>query len=404
MKTKWRKIIIHVDMDAFFASVEQLLNPEWAGKPVIVGADPQGGKGRGVVATASYEARKFGVHSAMPISHAFKLCPHGIYVPPHGTVYQKYSRKVFSILEKFSPKIEPLSIDEAFLDMSGSQNHYRDVVAMGESIKSMIKNKTTLIASVGIAPSKSVAKIASDFGKPDGLIIVYPNNVQGFLDPLPVTKLWGIGGKTFKSLQRMSILTVRQLRQFPPEILENKFGKMGQHIYRMATGVDEREVIANEKVKSVSNEMTYDKDQIELEVIKKTIFQLSEKVAGRLRRYGIVGKTIHLKIRFQDFKTYTRSHTMYKYTNLTDEIFKTAGFMLEEFDPLEFPVRLVGVGVSNLAGETGLQLSLWDMKNEKKLKLEKAMDKIQDKFGKNAISHAEAFRLKKDKREKTDKN
>jgi len=193
VSTLWSKIIIHVDMDAFFASVEQLLHPEWRGKPVIVGADPKGGKGRGVVSAASYEARRFGVHSAMPISRAYQLCPHAIFVLPHSDVYRDYSNRVFRILEKFSPKIEPLSIDEAFLDSTGTLKMFGSVENLGMAIKHEIKSRTGLTASVGIAPSKSVAKIASDYQKPDGLTIIPPDEVQNFLDPLPVSCLWGVG-------------------------------------------------------------------------------------------------------------------------------------------------------------------------------------------------------------------
>ena len=382
-------------MDAFFASVEQLLNPEWIGQPVIVGADPQDGKGRGVVSAASYEARKYGVHSAMPISRAYQLCPKGVYVQPHGHLYQHYSQQVFTILSRFSPLVEPLSIDEAFLDMTGSLHLFKSVKAIGEKLKDEIKQETKLPASVGIAPSKSVAKIASDLNKPDALVIVEPGKVQDFLDPLPVTKLWGIGEKTFDNLLKMGIRTVYQLRQYPQEVLIQKFGKMGQHILNMATGTDQREVVPTDEVKSVSNEITFDEDQTDMELVKKTVFNLSEKVAGRLRRSGIQGKTVQLKIRFHDFKTYTRSYSFKSYTNLTDEIYKTSLFLLDEFDPLEIPVRLLGVGVSNLESEGGKQLSLWELDLDKKLKVEKVMDQIQDKFGKNSISHAEGLNHKR---------
>lgn len=395
MPSGWTRIIIHVDMDAFFASVEQLLHPEWRGKPVIVGADPQGGKGRGVVSAASYEARRFGVHSAMPISRAYKLCPNGIFVHPHGRVYHDYSRRIFEILHSFTPLIEPLSIDEAFMDVTGSLHLYKDVEAIGRKIKSEIRSRTGLVASVGIAPTKSVAKIASDFEKPDGLTIVPPDKVQEFLDPLPVTRLWGVGQKIFDVLKKMGIQTVRQLRQYPKNVLEQKFGKMGNHLYRMATGQDERSVHTEETVKSVSNEVTFQRDQSDLETVRSAVFALSEKVGGRLRRAGIRGKTLHLKIRFQNFRTYTRSHTMLNPTNLTEEIFREAVNLLAEFDPLEQPVRLVGVGVSGLCADQQGQLSIWDVQNEKKAKLEKVMDKIQDKYGKQVIRHAESMKFGK---------
>ena len=399
MQNSWTKIIVHVDLDAFFASVEQLLHPEWRNKPVIVGADPQGGRGRGVVSAASYEARKYGVHSAMPISQAYRLCPQGIYVVPHGNIYREYSQKFFKVLHQFSPLVEGLSIDEAFLDMSGSFSLFGNAEKMGKKIRSEIKKQIQLTASVGIAPCKSVAKIGSDFNKPDGLTIIEPGQIQDFLDPLPVTKLWGIGKQTYQLLLKMGVKTVAQLRSYPRDILEKKFGKMGDHIYRMARGEDERDVTPFESVKSVSNEMTFNEDIIDSEIILKTIFGLAEKVGGRLRRSKIKGHTIHLKIRFADFKTNTRSHTLKKSTHLTEDIFSTVEALLEEFLPLESFVRLVGVGVSHLENESGSQLSIWDIADEKKLKMEKVMDQIQDKFGKNIIKHAESLSAKSRKKD-----
>lgn len=399
MQNSWTKIIVHVDLDAFFASVEQLLHPEWRNKPVIVGADPQGGRGRGVVSAASYEARKYGVHSALPISQAYRLCPQGIYVVPHGNIYREYSQKFFKVLHQFSPLVEGLSIDEAFLDMSGSFSLFGNAEKMGKKIRSEIKKQIQLTASVGIAPCKSVAKIGSDFNKPDGLTIIEPGQIQDFLDPLPVTKLWGIGKQTYQLLLKMGVKTVAQLRSYPREILEKKFGKMGDHIYRMARGEDERDVTPFESVKSVSNEMTFNEDIIDSEIILKTIFGLAEKVGGRLRRSKIKGHTIHLKIRFADFKTNTRSHTLKKSTHLTEDIFSTVEALLEEFLPLESFVRLVGVGVSHLENESGSQLSIWDIADEKKLKMEKVMDQIQDKFGKNIIKHAESLSAKSRKKD-----
>lgn len=391
MGVGWERIIVHVDMDAFFASVEQLLNPELKGKPVIVGADPKEGRGRGVVAAASYEARHYGVHSAMPISRAYRLCPGGIYLRHHGEAYHTYSQKIFSILSTFSPLVEPLSIDEAFLDLSGSLHLFGSADELGKKIRRDIKTQTGLTASVGIAPVKSVAKIASDFNKPDALTIVPPDEVQKFLDNLPVTRLWGIGKKMCDQLAHMGIHKVYQLRQYPVEVLAQKFGKMGEHIYRMARGEDQRSVIPHEEAKSVSNEVTFESDVEDEETVRHTVFQLSEKVGGRLRRAAIRGRTVHLKIRFQDFKTFTRSHSLKNPTNLTDEIYRIANFMVSEFEPFHSAVRLIGVGVSNLVGEKGLQLTLWDMENERKLQVERIMDQIQDKFGKEIIRHARSL-------------
>lgn len=400
----WKRVIVHVDMDAFFAAVEQLLRPELRGKPVIVGADPKGGKGRGVVSTASYEARAFGVRSAMPISRAYRLCPQGIYLSPDGKLYSRYSRKIFEILNQFSPRIEPVSIDEAFLDVTGSVHLFGSIQKLGQEIKRRIHAGTGLTASVGIAPSKSVAKIASDMQKPDGLTIVAPENVQEFLDPLPASKLWGVGKKSMETLLRMGICTVRDLRQYPLAVLEQKFGAMGEHLFRMARGIDPREVQEEEEIKSVSHETTFEVDQTDREVLLSTLLALAEKVSSRLRKYGLRGKTVQLKLRFQDFSTFTRHKTLSHYTNLTDEIFTVSKSLFEQFDKpgveetaTSRPVRLIGVGLSQLVNEKGMQTSFWDLENERKVRLEKVVDQIQEKFGKSIITHAQALGARKRK-------
>ena len=302
--------------------------------------------------------------------------------------------KVFDILITFTPQIETLSIDEAFLDLTGSLHLFDSIQDLGERIKYEIKSKTSLTASVGLSSVKSVAKIASDLNKPDGLTIVPPDKIQDFLDPLPVTRLWGIGEKTYESLQKMGIEKVEQLRRYPVKVLKKKYGKMGLHIYNMAIGKDERDVLPIEKMKSVSNELTFTEDKMDIGVIKNVIFALSVKVSSRLRKAKIKGKTIHLKIRFKDFKTYTRSYSLNNPTSLTEEIFQTTSYLLNEFDPLKLPVRLIGVGVANLRDEKGLQMNIWDQDVQKKIKIEKLMDNIQEKYGEDAIMHAEVLKLK----------
>ncbi len=393
--TTWKRIIVHVDMDAFFAAVEQLLNPSLKGKPVIVGADPKGGKGRGVVSTASYEARRYGVRSAMPISRAYALCPHGVYLRPNGKAYARYSRKIMNILQQFTPDIEQISIDEAFLDVTRSVHLWPSVEALGRAIKERIHRETGLTASVGIAPSKSVAKIASDFQKPDGLTIVEPQQVQSFLDPLPITRLWGVGEKTVRALNALGISTVAQLRQFPREVLVEKFGKSGEHLYRMARGMDERAVGDEEPVKSISNEHTFETDITDEETILATLMALAEKVAHRLRQQGLRGKTIHLKLRFFNFKTLTRSHTLPIYTALTEEIFSIAADLLVKNWDARTPIRLIGVGISQLTTEANVQLTIWDIENEKKLKAEQILDEIQQKYGPLALTHARSLGSKR---------
>lgn len=395
MKTNWKQVIVHVDMDAFFASVEQLHHPEWRGKPVIVGADPKEGMGRGVVSTASYEARKYGIHSAMPISKAYRLCPDGIYVEPHGKIYSDYSKRIIEILYHFTPIVEVISIDEAFLDVTGSLHLFNSIENLGKEIKKQLFDKTGLTASLGIAPNKSVAKIASDYNKPDGLTIVPHSYIQDFLDPLPITKLFGVGEKTFQTLQHLGINTVKELCNYPKTYLEDKFGEMGAHIYRMARGIDERKVQVNDQIKSISHETTFETDQVEIDILNNTMLHLAAKVSQRLRAHGLKGKTIQLKIRFDDFSTFTRRKTLVNYTHLTDDIYKIGLKMLEEFHPLEKPIRLIGIGVSHLVDEKGMQISLWDIQNEKKLALEKIVDQIQDKFGKSAIIHANTISIKK---------
>ena len=395
--TTWQRIIVHVDMDAFFAAVEQLMNPALRGKPIIIGADPRGGKGRGVVSTASYEARRYGVHSAMPISRAYALCPHGIYLRPNGKAYTQYSKKIMEILQQFSPQLEQLSIDEAFLDVTHSIHLWPSITALGEAIKQKIKDETGLTASVGIAPSKAVAKIASDFQKPDGLTIVPPHKVLEFLGALPIHKLWGVGEKTLQQLQALGVQTVSQLREFPLEVLQARFGKAGAHLYAMARGEDDRPVDNTEEIKSISNEHTFDMDVADEEILVDTLMVLAEKVAHRLRQNGIRGKTVHLKLRYFDFRTLTRSRTLPIYTTLTSEIFSVVKELLENNWDHQTPVRLLGVGVSHLASENQIQLSIWDVENEKKLQAEKVLDELQQKFGPLGLTHARALAVRRKK-------
>ncbi|MGH1363373.1 MAG: DNA polymerase IV [Calditrichia bacterium] len=398
--SSWKRIIAHVDMDAFFASVEVLLNPELAGKPLIIGASPSKGKGRGVVSTASYEARVFGVHSAMPIARAWKLCPHGVYIKPQHNTYSHYSKQVFKILEDFTPQIQVVSVDEAFLDLTGSLHFYGDVETMGMAIKDRIYQDTGLRASVGMAPSKSVAKIASDFEKPDGLTIVEPGKVQEFLDPLALSKLWGVGKKTFASLEKMNLNTVKELREFPEELLTQRFGKMGPHLFRMARGIDTREVHKGDPIKSVSHETTFGVDQRDEELIVSTLLHLSEKVASRLRKYGFRGKTVQLKLRFDDFTTFTRNKTVREGIHLTDDIFAVSKELYVQFTAKTKAVRLIGVGVTQLVGSDVGQLSLFGG-DERKEELEKIRDSLQNRFGKKALRHADT--LMTDKRRSDDK-
>jgi len=390
-----QRYILHIDMDAFFASIEQRDHTELKGKPVIVGADPQNGKGRGVVSTCSYEARKYGIHSAMPISQAYKLCPHGIYVPPHGALYAQVSRDIFKIFYNYSDLIEPLSIDEAFLDITGSLNLFKSPEMIAQQLKAQIYDEQHLTASVGIAPNKFLAKIASDLKKPDGLVIVDPDKIQQFLDPLDISKMWGAGKKTLQHLHKIGIHTIGDLAKFPLDVLEQTFGKLGKHFYLLARGIDDRPVISEHEVKSVSNETTFIDDVLDYEYLLRTLFRLSEKVAYRLRKKNLKGKTIHLKLRYQGFETVTRNRTIEYLTANTEKIYQVVTDLFGKTYIRGRRVRLLGVGVSSFVDEIGHQLSLFEKRIEGSGKLDTLEDLVREKFGKHAITRAESLEKRK---------
>jgi nucleotidyltransferase/DNA polymerase involved in DNA repair len=385
--TKLDKMIVHVDMDAFFASIEQRDHPEYQGKPVIVGADPKGGKGRGVVSACSYEARRYGIHSAMPISFAFRRCPHGVFLPVKGKKYAQESKRIFSILNRFTPDIEPISIDEAFLDITGSASLFGGPEAACLKIKEDIKKITGLTASLGMAPIKMAAKIASDLDKPDGLVIVHSHELNDFLRPLPVSRLWGVGKKTQESLCRLGIRTIGDLAARDKNDLIQLFGKSGLHLWKLANGIDSREVKTSRETKSIGNEHTFSQDERNKDTILDTLMQLSEHTSRRLRKAGFRGRTITLKIRFSDFTTHTRSHTLDRQTHFTEEIFRSCAERIKHLDAMNNPVRLIGVQVSNLV-QNEIQLDLLPLdppEQEKKERLTSALDEIKDRFGENAI-------------------
>lgn len=383
------RLIAHVDMDCFFAAVEVLDDPALKGKPVIVGADPKGGKGRGVVSAASYEARRFGIHSAMPISRAFKLCPQGFFLPGRMDRYSEVSEKIMGILEGFTPQVEQISVDEAFLDLTGCQRLWGDAERTGEKIKQTIKDRTGLTASVGIGSNKLVAKIASDLQKPDGLVIVPPGKEKDFLAPLKVGKLWGAGPKTVESLKGIGIETIGQLAEYEIRKLERRFGKMGLYLHERANAADEDPVGQGGEAKSMGREHTYDEDVDSAEEIHKTILKLSEHVAYSLRNNGIKGRTITLKLRYQNFETHTYSRTLEKATDNALEINGVARGLFDKNWQTFRKVRLIGASVSSLSSGKD-QLGLFDDpgKNEKAEKIDKAVDKIRKKFGRRSVKRA----------------
>ncbi len=385
------RVILHVDMDAFFAAVEQREHPAYRDKPVIVGADPQEGKGRGVVSTCSYEARKFGVHSAMPVSQAYKLCPHGIYVWPNGELYAEVSKEILAVFYEFTDAVEPLSIDEAFLDVTGSQKLFGPGEEIARKIKQRIVEKERITASVGMAPNKYLAKIASDLDKPDGLVVVHPDKIDEFLFPLDISRLWGAGRKTQEVLLKMGIKTIGDLTAYPKDILDKKLGKMGRHFYSLAHGIDERPVHTESEVKSVSNERTFWTDVNDERLILRTLLQLSEKVGFRVRKKGLHGKTIHLKLRYDNFSTITRNKTLPDYIDDTDTIFSTIKSLFEYNYQKGRKVRLLGIGISGFGDREGRQLSLFGKSLGKKKALDEIQDMITNKFGRGIISRGESI-------------
>jgi len=393
-----QRVILHVDMDAFFAAVEQREHPEYRGKPVIVGADPKGGHGRGVVSTCSYEARKFGVHSAMPVSQAYNLCPHGIYVWPNGKLYSQVSDNIFDIFYEFTDLVQPLSIDEAFLDVTGSQKLFGDGPTIARKIKSRIHEKEQLTASVGVASVKYLAKIASDLKKPDGLVVVEPDRITEFLEPLDISRLWGAGERTQNILRKMGICTFGDLMKFPREVLDAKFGKLGEHFYNLAHGIDFRMVETDDEVKSVSNENTYDEDVAEPETMLQTLLYLSEKVGYRLRKQKLQGRTIHLKLRYSNFSTITRNRTLAQHTDSTSVIYQTICELFAGNYQQGRKVRLLGVGISGFGEDNAVQLSLFAQNDGKMEKLDSLQDLLTDRFGKQIVTRAESMSKQKNRK------
>lgn len=378
-------VIVHVDLDAFFASVEQRDRPSLRGRPVVIGANPKGGRGRGVVSTCSYEARRYGIHSAMPISQAYRLCPGAAFLPVDMDKYREASDKVFSIFYDFTPDIEPLSIDEAFLDMTGSFHFYQTPVKACLALKQRVRKEVGLTVSAGIAPVKMVAKIASSICKPDGLREIKEGEILNFLWPLTIDKLWGVGPKTQQGLNRMGIRTVGELAAASAEVLGKKFGESGLHLHALANGIDPRPVETTEEIKSVSHEHTFDEDTADAGLVRKTILVISEKLSRRLRKNGLQGRTVTVKIRLEGFKTYARAATLPERTNFTDVILGTARKIFEGFYRPGMKIRLIGVRVSQFEDAYIKESLFRDPRQEKMEGLHKVVDKIKDKFGEGAI-------------------
>lgn len=386
-----RRSIVHVDMDAFFASIEQRDNPEYRRKPVVVGSDPKAGSGRGVVSTCSYEARKFGIHSAMPISIAFRKCPQAIFLPVDMEKYQQVSRDIYSVFYSFTPDVEPVSIDEGFLDITGSHHLFGGELETCIKIKAKILKETALTASVGLAPTKMAAKIASDLDKPDGLVVVSEKDLLSFLWPLDIRKLWGLGKKAEAVLQATGIRTIGDIANMDPRELVAIFGNTGRHFWDLAHGIDGRVVEPAAEAKSISNEITFDEDTSDEKMIQRALMSLCESVSARMRNEGLRCRTITLKIRLEGFKTYTRSVSISHVTNYVDSLYKEIKALYNNFDTERKRVRLVGVKATNLSYRKDRTLFSEDEECRQE-SVHMAIDKIKNKFGSDSIYHATAAR------------
>jgi DNA polymerase-4 len=377
------RTIIHVDMDAFYASVEQRDRPSLRGRPVIVGADP---RGRGVVSAASYEARRFGVHSAMPIGRAARLCPAGVFVPVDMAKYARVSRQIMALLAEFTPLLEPVSIDEAFLDVTASRALLGDGPSIARQVKSRIRDATDLTASVGVAPNKFIAKVASDLEKPDGLVVVPPGDERAFLAPLPIERLWGVGKVTAAELAAMGVRTIGQLAGLPEPHLRARFGDAGLALRALARGLDDRPVEAFAPPKSMGAEETFERDHRDLDRLRATLRAQAERVARELRAEGYAGRCVTLKLRFADFRTITRRHTLDP-TQDGLAIYREASALLERI-PLSDPVRLIGLSVSELGPAARGQLSLLAPDQPRRERLARALDGLAARFGDAAVRPA----------------
>jgi DNA polymerase-4 len=374
--------ILHVDMDAFFASVEQLDHPQLRGKPVLVGHDGP----RGVVAAASYEARRFGCRSAMPIAVAKRLCPQAIITPGRFDRYRDLSHEIQLLFEHFTPLVEPVSIDEAYLDVTGSLRLHGEPVAIAQNLKQLIHGKTGLTASVGVAGNKFLAKLASDMNKPDGLMVITAAEAERILPGMPVGRLWGIGPRSEERLNALGIKTIADLRRMPLDWLEQQFGSSAEYYSDLAHGRDDRPVVPDSASKSIGHEQTFGVDVGDPGAIRDVLLDHVEQVAWRLRRHQLLARRVSLKIRYGDFKTISRSRTLNHATDRTDELLAAARAIFDEWEKQSFsPVRLIGMSAESL-GPPSPQLGLFTDPEETRAKeLDHALDTINARFGKRAI-------------------
>jgi DNA polymerase-4 len=377
------RAILHVDMDAFFASVEQLEDPALRGRPVLVGHDGP----RGVVAAASYEARAFGCHSAQPMVQARRCCPQAVIMPGRGARYREISQRVFAIFEDVTPLVEPLSIDEAFLDITGSVHLLGPPPAIARLIKQRVRDEISLTASVGVAFNKFLAKLASDWDKPDGLTVIAPEDVPTRVAALPIKKMWGVGPAMAARLAGISIATFGDLQRLSLDDARRLLGRSGEHFWKLANGLDDRPVTPDHQARSIGNEQTFGADITFPEQVRQVLLAETEHVALRLRRHDLRGRTVTVKIRYGDFETITRSTTLPSSTDSTNDLWRAAAGLFDRWAEAGFqPVRLIGVSVSHLQPRRGRQMELFiDEREQRQRELDRATDEIQSRFGRGSI-------------------
>ncbi len=382
--------ILHVDMDAFFAAVEERDDASLRGGPLVVGADPRGGRGRGVVSTANYEARRYGIGSAMPISEAYRRCPHAVFLRPRMRLYAEVSERVFDILGRYTNLVEPLSIDEAFLDVTASRRLHGDGPTIARALKAEIRRSEGLTASVGCAPSKFLAKVASDLDKPDGLVVVEPGHERGFLDQLGLERLWGAGPRALERFRSLGCAMIGDVSRLDRAVLVREFGEaMGDRFHRLSRGLDERPVEPEYVRKSLGKEITFGEDVADRTSVERTLLDLSEKVAAALRRRRLAGMTVAVKLRWEGFETVTRQRTLEEPADTVERIWPVACQLLRAADRPRLKVRLIGVTLSQLERSGGHQLGLFAGDAARvDARVAAAVDELADRFGSGTVTRA----------------
>jgi DNA polymerase-4 len=387
--TVGKRAILHVDMDAFYAAVEERENPALRGRPVVVGSEPKEGRGRGVVATANYAARRYGIGSAMPISEAWRRCPKAVYLRPRMRLYADVSRRVRAIFERFTDLIEPISIDEAFLDVTASRRLYGNGPAIALRIKDTIRGEEQLTASIGCAASKFVAKIASDLDKPDGLVVVEAGGEAEFLAPLPIGRLWGAGPKALERFRRLGCTTIGDAARLERDVLIRAFGdSMGDRFHGLSRGIDDRPVVPDHVRKSLGKETTFGEDVADRKVVERTLLDLTDQVAASLRRKQLAGATVTVKLRWEGFETVTRQRTLNEPVNTVEKIWPVARDLLRTADRPRLRVRLVGLTLSALDRTESGQADLFVPESRADSRVAEAVDSLAERFGCGTVTRA----------------